>query len=332
MAKAMLRRRATAQPRGARMQLSPAGGPSANRRRVTAVGVALSLCPFLIAGCASASSGTGGSPSPQVQAETISWFFPATVEQSDNVWEFYDALRSLEQQALNGCISRFGFGVQADSYVTAYENYLSNRFRALPGYRQQWSLNLINVHAVAQTGMLVEVMTGTNSPPSASGLPVSEMRAINADFVRCIRQVRQPTRKFQRDGSALKQLWDISSGNVYRSSAIDQADLSFQSCMMQQGAPQTAAASSAQFQIWLTGVVNPAGWTNGSLASRPRAALDAHWTAVWARCAGPVVSVWQRLLLAAQKSFLEVHYQQVTALERLVGQSVLQLQKMGAQL
>jgi len=36
----------------------------------------------------------------------------------------------------------------------------------------------------------------------------------------------------------------------------------------------------------------------------------------------------QRLLLAAQKLFLQAHYQQVTTLEQLVGGSVSQMQRM----
>jgi hypothetical protein len=250
------------------------------------------------------------------------------VVQGDSGREFEDTLHALSLQAVNACLSRSGFGEQADTYISALENYQSDRYQALPGYTQQWSIDLINVHAVAQTGMLVQVMTGENSPPSTSSLSAGEVRAVNADSTRCISQARQPARKFQRDGSALERLWYTATESTYRSSAVNQADRAFGSCVMRQGTPPAATGSPEQFQTWLDPVVNPPGWTSGTLPSGPRAALDAHWSAAWASCAGPVVSVMQRLLLAAQKLFLQAHYQQVTTLEQLVGGSVSQMQRM----
>jgi hypothetical protein len=295
--------------------------------RDAAIGAVLSLSLGMAAGCASPSDGAAA-PSPQVQEETIGWFFPATVAQSESGAAFLENLHALSVQAVNECVSRSGFSAQAKAYVIAFEDYSDSPYSVLPGYTQQWDPDLIDVPVVRESGMLVEVVTGTNRPPSAASLAIGEKQAINADLSRCIRQTRQPGTAFQNDGKALRRLWRISTTNINNSSAVTRANRQFGSCVTRQGAPP-AAASPAQFPTWLDGVVNPPAAYAGTLPPGPRASVDAHWSTVWALCAAPVVTVWQQHLESTQRAFLQAHYQEVTALEQQVAQSISEMEKMG---
>jgi hypothetical protein len=157
-------------------------------------------------------------------------------------------------------------------------------------------------------------------------MPAGEVKAVKADFARCLARVSKPVRGFQRDGRPLNQLWAIASGKVNRSNLVRKADRVFEACVTRQDAPAAASASSEQFQVWLGSVVNPPRTSAVSLSNR--VSLDAHWTSVWAHCAGPVVLVWQRLLSSAQRQFLQVHFLQVTALEQQVSRSVSKLRQL----
>lgn len=312
------------EPAGAGRTSAAAGRMRARRPWATCVLTAMTLA--LVAGCTSHAAGPPGGSSPQAQAETISWFFPASIQQSDAVWGFYDSLRSLELHSVNTCTSKLGLSGADAAYLTGYQDYLENRFPAVPGYRQQWSANLLNVGAVARTGMLVEVMTGPPARPSGAGLPGSEELALQQDEARCVTAARGPVARFQHAGEALKRIWVGILQREFRSPAVTRANTSFASCMQQKGAPKADADSPEDFQNWLGNVVNPQAASAGHSATAPRVAVDRFWTAAWAQCSPRVYAAWQASLLKAQKTFLAVHYQEVTALEQLVSKSVLQMQ------
>jgi hypothetical protein len=78
---------------------------------------------------------------------------------------------------------------------------------------------------------------------------------------------------------------------------------------------------------WLNGAVNGTTVTDSLTPSAQNRHLDGHWSAVFAQCAAPVVAVMQSVLSAAQKSFAQRHFQQIAAVDKLVSNVVLKLQK-----
>jgi hypothetical protein len=292
-----------------------------------AVALLFVLEAALVVGCSSAKP-ESSAPPPQVQEDTISWFFTATVAQSNDAGAFLSALHSLAVQAGNVCMEKYGFGPQATEYLDSYEDYLIQTSRVEPGYIQVWNSNLVDVQAVAATGMLAEVVTGTKSPPTVAGVSSSEEQAVKADLTRCLSRVRGPSFSFQQAGRALERLWRIDTAKADQAASVQAARRRFGVCVTRQGAP-SVAATPAQFQNWLADLVDPAASYDGTMSAGPRLALDARWTAVWANCAGLVVSAFQAQLVPVQKSFLQKHFQEVEVLERQVAKSEASLQRMG---
>jgi hypothetical protein len=258
-----------------------------------------------------------------VRAETIQWFFPATMAQSDGGAAFLQALHGLSVQAVNTCLKQRRLGRRQAAYLRDLETFDLNPYRTLPGYVQQWAGALINIRQVAASGMLVPVIVGANRKPSESGHAAAQAQAAAADLTRCAHEVDAPLERFQQYGWPLQSQWQSLTQGVYQSAAETGALRAFGSCALADGAPSTAIGSPEQVRVWLSTVVDPpSARTSAPPAASPRAALDLRWSRVWARCAGPVMTVREHQLLAAQQRFLRAHEAQLSRLEHVVATSV----------
>jgi hypothetical protein len=311
---------------------NPAGSPPSAHGwsrliRSDAVAAAgLLLLGITAAGCGQAAGATGpraAAVPAAVRTEAIEWFFPATMAESDGGEIFLGALHDLSVRAVNACLKPMRFGPGQVAYLSDLVNFETNPFRMLPGYVPQWTGTLIDTRQVAHSRMLVPVLAGANRKPGDAGLSLAQVHAVTAGLTRCERLVQQPLANFQQYGWPLQSQWLNVMAKIYQSVAARKALVAFRTCVLGRGAPKATAGSPEQFRVWLGGAVNPpSARTSAPPPSTPRAALDSRWSAVWARCAAPVMTVRQHLLQPAQQAFLQAHQRQLIALERVLANSV----------
>lgn len=309
----------------------PHGWPG--RVRSGAVAAAgLVLLGIAAAGCGQAAGATrlpATAVPAAVRTEAIDWFFPATMAESDGGAVFLRALHDLSVKAVSACLEPMRFGPGQVAYLKDLVNFETDPVRMLPGYVPQWTGALTDTRQVAHSGMLVPVLAGASRKPAGAGLSLAQVQAVTTGLTRCERLVQQPLANFQQYGWPLQSQWLNVTAKIYQSVAARRALVAFGTCVLGRGAPKAAAGSPEQFRVWLSGAVNPpSARTSAPPPSTPRAAVDSRWSAVWARCAAPLMTVRQRLLRPAQQAFLRAHQRQLIALERVLANSVSAVQLM----
>jgi hypothetical protein len=295
------------------------------------------LLLVLAAGCAPAASGPGGLATlGRTSAGVIGSYVPATLAQLADGDDFQQSLGTLEKEAFENCIRGFGFGPAAQAFAFQSINYLP--FQAMTGYTsyQNAAVGLVDVHSVTKTGMLAPIYIAGQRPDS-SGISPAEQRAIRADQWHCWSASQQPVRKLNQQGYAIHRQWYAQEVRLLNSKQVRAATKVFGSCVSHEGAPKTAAQSLGQFLNWLQRTINRGAFVSGVGSSgasvQPRQRVDAHWSAVFVRCGGPLVSLLQRLLPGAQQAFVQEHFGQIAALNKIATQTMTELErKTGSQL
>jgi hypothetical protein len=292
----------------------------------------LILLLVLVAGCGPAAR-TGGLPTfGRTSAGVIGSYVPATLAQLADGDDFQQNLGTLEKEAFENCIRGFGFGPAAQTFAFQSINYLP--FQAMAGYTsyQNAAVGLVDVHSVTKTGMLAPIYT-VGQRPDSTGISPAEQRAIRADQWRCWSASMQPVRKLNQQGYAIHRQWYSQEVRLLNSKQVRAATKVFGSCVSHEGAPRTAAQSLGQFLNWLQRTINRGAFSGTGVSVQPRQRVDAHWSAVFVRCGGPLVSLLQRLLPGAQQAFVQEHFGQIAALNKIAAQSMAALQrKTGSQL
>lgn len=298
------------------------------------------LAVALVAGCNSLVPGSGGLTSQPTNSNVIGYYMPATMAQVTAGTTFEQTLTTLEKEQFEACIRRLGFGPQAQAFAFAELGFMP--FNVSSGYQraQEAGLGLINLQTIGQSGMLAPIFYAGLNPPTLSGASMGEIRAVESDRWRCWQQAQQPARQLNLLGAALFRQWYAVQARVEASTQVQALDKVFGTCVMKQGAPRTAAGSLRNFINWLEGVINRGAIfivRNGAVGrtfSSSSAALgktDAQWSAVFARCAGPLVAVLQGLWLTKQQEFMQTHFQQVTELETVAARTLSTLARVNQQ-
>jgi hypothetical protein len=300
-----------------------------------ALGLAIALGAVAAAGCAASPPGAAGAAALAAQGQTgagvTGEYLPATMAQIADGTNFQQTITTLEKELFEDCIRNLGFGPKAQAYAFANLNLLP--FQALSGYtqNQEASVGLVSLQSVSLTGMLAPVYI-IGLRPNRSGIPPAEQRAVQDDQWRCWSKALQPTRQLDEEGQALWRQWYAAEIRLMTTAQVRSATKVFGSCVSHRGAPRTASESLGQFLDWLRQIVNRGVFGQPVSAVRastqPRAELDAHWSRVFTTCGGPLVMLMQRLLPAAQQTFMQAHFGQVAALEKLAVKTVGTLEKL----
>lgn len=298
---------------------------------VAALAVA-ALAVALLAGCGSLVPAPAGLTSQPTGNGVVGYFIPATMAQVDSGTTFQQMLTTLEKEQFESCVRRLGFSPAVQAFAFANLNLMP--FSVASGFQraQEAALGLVNLSSVNQPGgMLAPIYIPVR--PNMAGVTPAEMQAVQADQWRCWSRARQAASRLNLLGAALSRQWSAVEARVEASAPVRAADKVFGKCVLREGAPAAAAGSLRQFIGWLEGVINRGAVmiyrnSGGGIAAVSRspatAALgktDAQWTAVFARCAGPVVGMMQGLLLVQQQAFLQTHFQQVAELEKVAAQT-----------
>ena len=291
---------------------------------------AIVLASLLAAGCASASRAAGArSALGQTATGVVGEYIPATMAQVADGTDFQQTISTLQRELFETCIKGYGFGPRAQAF--AFQSLNLMPFQAVSGYTQNQNaqVGLVDVSSVTQSGMLAPIYLRTR--PDSTGVSAAEQAALRADQWHCWSKSLQPVRKLDQLGFALRRQWYAQEVRLLKTKQVRAASKVFGACVTHAGAPRTASESLGQFIGWLQGMVNRAEFA-GRIGGpepllQPRQAMDAHWSAVFIRCGGPLVSLLQRLLPATQQAFVQEHYGQVAALEKAAAQTVAELER-----
>jgi len=284
------------------------------------------MTAIVTAGCGVSAHGPGiRTALGQTDAGVIGEYIPASMSQIADGTDFELMLSTLERELFEYCIKGHGFGPQAQAF--AYRNLNLIPFQALAGYtqNQQASVGLVSLQSIKNSGMLAPLYIAAR-PANTAGLSQAELRAVQADQWRCWDQSTQSTRELARHGEALGRQWYSAEVRLMNSARVKAATKVFRSCVLHSGAPRTASESLGQFLNWLRGVVNRGVFSAPAPALlpsvQPRKALDAHWSQIFTKCGGPLVLLMQRLLPGAQRTFIQAHFGQLTALEKTAAKTI----------
>jgi hypothetical protein len=91
-------------------------------------------------------------------------------------------------------------------------------------------------------------------------------------------------------------------------------------------APGGGFTGSGSVAVFSSGRPGPGQSSSSSAVARQHA--DARWSAVFVRCAGPLVAMLQAQLLIKQSAFMQAHFQQVAALEQRARTTMATLERM----
>jgi len=274
-------------------------------------GLAVAMIAALLSGCGAAPApsaigrsapGTpAGRPAP-LEVAALDAFVPATAAEWADGGRFEGTINALRDASVDACMARYGFrvtvgfGLSAAAFAAIYVN--NSQFPDLA--------------KIARTRSF-DVGSGFKAPP---GPPASRRKAYAADDARCRAAGVQPFVGVLRAGSSLQDRW-MGIVNEIQSSGPVRADLAgFASCLESKGVPASSAGSLGAFLAWETGVDTHARSLAGIHAT------DAHWAPIFARCAGPTVSLQERLQSARRAAFLRQNSGRVRQLEALAGQVV----------
>lgn len=302
-------------------------------RRAMALAIAAcSLAGWCATGCGTLGHGPAGrSALGQVSSGVTGQYIPATMAQVADGATFQLTISTLQKELFEHCIRGYGFGPRAQALAFRTLNLMP--FQAMAGYTQNQNaaVGLVDIGSVTRTGMLAPIYVPSGRP-NTQGVSAAEQRALRADQWHCWNTTLVPVRKLQQQGLALQRQWHSQELHLLATRPVRQATKRFGRCVTRAGAPRTASESLNQFIAWLQGMVNrgaysvPAGGSGPAV--RPRQQADAHWSAVFLRCGGPLVTLLQRRLPGIQQVFVQSHFGQVAALEKTARQTVAELERM----
>lgn len=293
--------------------------------------VALACAAALLTGCGGDSdhAARGHADLRRVNGAVVYFYLPATGQQLDAGLRFFAAESALENAMAFRCMAEHDFKPQLKPLVRYAERYMdplegSPQVAGWHGENMSGVPNLYDLAALEHGGLLAEVLTGS---PSAPGTPGPEANSLYAYYYQCQNRAAAAFSHVAHDGTILGATWRQTVLAIQASDRMRAAYSRFEACARKSGASAAAASSPDNFRNWLSRRISPPmpdpyGRT-ALISSELR--TDRHWTAVFISCAKAVLSIEQRLQLAAQRAFLTTHYQQIFALQQKANRIVANL-------
>lgn len=307
--------------------------PSRGRaRRVTACGLGLLFGVALVSACtASPNQKSDPKVTPQIASEVTDWLFTSTVAQADGSVVFANTIDKFRDDRFRTCMSSFGFGAKAQQFALSNDPILGGGIPTAKGYiasPEIWE-GLADLGAIRRTGMLAPIYIGSKLADSAAGMPTAQRAAIVAKSRDCWDQVNRLYAPMEGGPiAALERLWIAAVNRFQENLAMLSANQAFGTCVTTHGAPENVSGSLSSFANWLRQTVDGRLYS-GKASLTPSMhvrQLDAHWSDVFAECAVPVVRVAEHLLPPLRRSFLQDHFQQISAAESRVALTIAQLE------
>jgi hypothetical protein len=258
-------------------------------------------------GTSSAPADMSSPRSPALRTELVDSLFPATGAQFSIGARLVGAMQATAAKITATCMVRYGFHVRRESAAQAAGRFFDNS--QFPDLAKISSTGTFGVTTIPDLG-----------PPP--GMPRAGQRAYTADLKRCASTAADLFGPFMNASGSLQSQWFTIITRIESSPAVVAALGGYRSCMERAGVPAARVTSSSSagafglFLAWESGQESRARGTAGALA------VDRHWAPVFASCAKAAVSTQEPLQLAAQKTFLHEHYQQVQALKSLARKEV----------
>lgn len=230
-------------------------------------------------------------------------YAPATGPQYDRGTKLYWMIQAAELPAVARCMAAAGYHISDRPAPFDIGSYADN-------------VQMPDLPRIARTHEFVPLGKAAHNPPSYS-------KAEQRVFGTCWDQASLPFRRLMRvsGGGASATWWKIIL-RIQGSAQVRVAIPALNACATRYGFPHDPYGNStapiksfADFMDWIAGFMDGAG-SRGASFSTLRA-LARHWTAVFVTCARPIVSVWQRMQLAAQSRFLARHVAQLRTLDQL---------------
>lgn len=276
------------------------------RRIMTALGMsgaATAAVVSLLAGSgahspAAAGSGREAWSASGQAAEIVYYYLPATGAQYAIGAEFAGIYSALQDDVVSACLARSGFQLPRIPAAVYAAQDVDN---------SQWP----DLSAISRTGILDP---GLRYGSPSIAVPPADTPVYQADYARCEKVQQGIFAPMTRAGGDLLGQWLGLVAKVQGAAPLRSAMAGFAACVERAGTPVSWAGSFNYFLAWVTGREAMAPARAGAIA------VDQRWAAVFARCAGPAVTVQDRLELAQQASFLTGHRQQVLALETIASQ------------
>jgi len=279
--------------------------PGLVRPAIAVLAVALAL-----GGCGQGSQPGGQSPSSQgslsassasarnsseIATQVIDWYIPATGAELANGALFLGRMKAYRQNALATCMAQYGFTLSRVSAEVIAANFADNGdFPDLQWIKSNSAFSQQDLHPpTAQPGK------GATSAPGA---------AEQADLKRCLSSTKDPFAEVDTAGKALQEQWSNIWQKIQISPDVMAKQKGFTTCVQKEGVPADHAGDFGHFLVWVD--------SQAMSASSPQgvAAVDKKWAPVFVRCAGETVALREKLQLAAKKTFVQEHYQQIQAL------------------
>jgi hypothetical protein len=252
---------------------------------------------------------------------TIGWFVPATINQFDQGFSLEQRVGRLQDRTFAACVKSYHLRAALERLIFSINS--PQRIIA-PGYvLQPANVGIVDLHVVANTGMLVPIVLEPHHGSRANGPSKVPPLAVLVES-RCGRRAYRPWVDVVQSAAALRWAWLRIEEGVLRSPTVRALSNAFRSCITALGAPTAAGSSLESFVSWLYQEVNrrPTLQPKSASASKAvdlRTKVDMHWSQVFASCAGPLVTEVQRLLAIRQREFIAARNRLLIRLVTKVG-------------
>lgn len=264
-------------------------------------------------GTAGASPSASNGESTQLGNEALYFSVPATGAQQTIGAQFFGLRNALESIGTAKCMQQHGFQSKTMSASAWAAQFIE-------------PTDFPDLARIKQVGLGAPGIPGP--PPGSSTMSSSEQAAYNADADRCSNASSQLFKAVDNASSALQALWMPTVTSAESSPTVEATLPAFWQCAQQEGVPAQpdpqhplvpGAPSSSYFGAFL-GYVD--GVVSRTTSEAAYGTVLKHWGLLFVHCATPVVAQLDKILLPAQQTFLQDHFQQVQGLEQLANQTV----------
>jgi hypothetical protein len=279
-------------------------------RRICLAGIA-AVSLVLVSACGSPSRDVrrgadlaNGVGSSRLETEALYYWFPATGAQAASGARYFGIVSSLRDGPMASCMANHG---------VAYTKYSAAQYAA------SFVLNadLPDLQVISRTGRFVPDSAAVHMPNP--GMARAKVRAYGSDLRTCATRIASSSYPDpDQSASGLRNQWGDILSSAESSTKVRATLPAFESCTEHAGVPPSVFGKAGSDSSAAFGVVE--AWIDGPISRARTAAsqhiVERHWTAVFVRCARPVVGTLNPLLATQQKAFFQQHARQIHELTK----------------